>query len=58
VAAVGLVEGSSHVNWKKVFSLLVWWIVGFAVVMGSTSLVIAQGDACLLEIRTAVHGRK
>ena len=21
-----------------------WWIVGFAVVMGSTSLVIAQGD--------------
>ncbi|DBA79742.1 hypothetical protein WJX77_004526 [Trebouxia sp. C0004] len=43
VAAVGLAEGSSHVNWKKVWSILVWWIVGFAVVMGSTSLVIAQG---------------
>ncbi|DBB04957.1 TPA: Na+/Pi symporter [Trebouxia sp. C0006] len=53
VAAVGLVEGSSHVNWKKVFSLLVWWIVGFAVVMGSTSLVIAQGIYAPSAVSTA-----
>ena len=43
VTAVGLVEGSSHVNWKMLFSMLLWWTVGFALVMVCTSALVAQG---------------
>ena len=46
VTAVGLAEGSSHVNWKKVQATLVWYAVGFAAVMVSTYGLVAQGKAC------------
>lgn len=47
VAAVGLAEGSSHVNWKKLRDMLVWWILGFTAVMLSTWGLVAQGDLLL-----------
>jgi phosphate/sulfate permease len=43
VVAVGLVEGPSHVNWKLLTKIVLWWVAGFAVVMLATAAVIAQG---------------
>lgn len=48
VTAVGLVEGTSHINWRVLNKILLWWIVGFCLVMLTTSLLVAQGDALLL----------
>ena len=47
VLSVGLAEGSSHVNWKKVRYTIVWWAVGFGVVMLCTSVLVAQGTFVL-----------
>lgn len=47
VLSVGLAEGSSHVNWKKVRYTIVWWAVGFGVVMLCTSVLVAQGTFAL-----------
>lgn len=43
VCSVGLAEGSSHVNWRKVRYTVVWWAAGFAIVMVSTAALVAQG---------------
>ena len=48
VIAVGLVEGTSHVNWRVLNKIVLWWIVGFCLVMLTTSLLVAQGNALLL----------
>ncbi len=45
VVAVGLVEGPSHVNWKLLTKIVLWWVAGFVVVMLATAAVIAQGNA-------------
>ena len=45
MVAVGLVEGPSHVNWKLLTKIVLWWVAGFVVVMLATAAVIAQGNA-------------
>ncbi len=40
VVAVGLVEGPSHVHWKLLTKIVLWWVAGFAVVMLATAAVI------------------
>lgn len=47
VLAVGLAEGSSHCNGRQVRYTIVWWAVSFAVVMLSTSILVAQGTLAL-----------
>ena len=44
VAAVGIAEGTSHVNWRLLAKILLWWIVGFCLTMVTTSALIAQGN--------------
>ena len=44
VVAIGLVEGSSHVNWKLLCTTLLWWAVGFFVTIVVTALCVAQGQ--------------
>lgn len=44
VTAVGIAEGTSHVNWRLLAKILMWWIVGFCLTMLSTSALIAQGE--------------
>ncbi|DBA79484.1 TPA: hypothetical protein ACH3X2_007754 [Trebouxia sp. C0005] len=43
VVAVGLMEGPSHVDWKLLTKIVLWWVAGFVVVMLATAAVIAQG---------------
>ena len=43
MAAVGIAEGTSHVNWRLLAKILLWWIVGFCLTMVTTSALIAQG---------------
>lgn len=43
VTAVGIAEGTSHVNWRLLAKILMWWIVGFCLTMVTTSALIAQG---------------
>ena len=43
VAAVGIAEGTSHVNWRLLAKILLWWIVGFCLTVVTTSALIAQG---------------
>ncbi|KAL0049305.1 hypothetical protein WJX82_010880 [Trebouxia sp. C0006] len=43
VAAVGLAEGTSHVNWRLLAKILLWWVAGFCLTMVATSALIAQG---------------
>ena len=54
VSSVGLAEGSGHVNWKKVRYTIVWWSVGFGVVMVCTAALVAQGLLALLLVLCAV----
>ena len=49
VLSVGLAEGSGHVNWKKVRYTIVWWAVGFGVVMACTAALVAQGMLASLQ---------
>ena len=49
VLSVGLAEGSSHVNWKKIRYTIVWWAVGFGVVMLCTVALVAQGMPASLQ---------
>ena len=48
VVGVGLAEGTSHVNWSMLGTILLWWIVGFGAVIMLTAAFIAQGKLCLL----------
>lgn len=50
VLSVGLAEGSGHVNWKKVRYTIVWWAVGFGVVMVCTAALVAQGTLTSLQV--------
>ncbi|KAL0049121.1 hypothetical protein WJX82_007032 [Trebouxia sp. C0006] len=43
VAAVGIAEGVSHVNWRLLAKILLWWVAGFCLTMVATSALIAQG---------------
>ena len=43
VTAVGLAEGSSHINRTMLLSTLRWCLVGFALVLLCTSALVAQG---------------
>ncbi|DBA68444.1 TPA: hypothetical protein ACH3X2_013739 [Trebouxia sp. C0005] len=43
VAAVGIAEGVSHVNWRLLAKILLWWVAGFCLTMGATSALFAQG---------------
>ncbi|DBA95223.1 TPA: Na+/Pi symporter, variant 2 [Trebouxia sp. C0006] len=42
VAAVGIAEGVSHVNWRLLAKILLWWVAGFCLTMVATSALIAQ----------------
>lgn len=46
VIAVGLVEGIQHVNWRRLATILTWWILGFAAVILATAVFVAQGKPC------------
>ena len=48
VAAVGLAEGTSHVNWRLLAKILVWWVAGFCLTMVATSALVAQGQLLCL----------
>ena len=45
VAAVGIAEGVSHVNWRLLAKILLWWVAGFCLTMIATSALIAQGES-------------
>jgi len=45
VAAVGIAEGVSHVNWGLLAKILLWWLAGFCLTMVATSALIAQGES-------------
>ena len=45
VAAVGIAEGTSHVNWRLLAKILLWWIVGFCLTVATTCALIAQGKS-------------
>ena len=45
VAAVGIAEGVSHVNWRLLAKILLWWVAGFCLTMVATSALIAQGES-------------
>ncbi len=45
VAAVGIAEGVSHVNWRVLAKILLWWVAGFCLTMVATSALIAQGES-------------
>lgn len=47
VSAVGLAEGSSHINWKLLGKTWLWWIAGYGLVLLFTSLLVAQGKPVL-----------
>ena len=41
--AVGLIEGVSHVNWKKFWAIVAWWYLGCLPVFALTALFNWQG---------------
>ena len=43
VTTIGLVEGSSHVNWRKLMTHVTWWFFGFFCVLLATAALAAQG---------------
>ena len=43
VIAVGLVEGTRHVNWRMLVSILKWWVLGYAAVIAGTAALVFQG---------------
>ena len=43
VWAVGLAEGLSHVNWRKVLTIVLWWIGSLIPVFLAAAAVLAQG---------------
>ena len=53
VTAVGVAEGTSHVNWRMLARILLWWITGFVIVLLATSVLVAQGH-CLGQMRGGV----
>ena len=55
VVAVGFAEGTQHVNWKLLGSILLWWISGFGLVLLVTCALVAQGN---LHRCASVHKRK
>ena len=52
VVAVGLAEGTSHVNWGLLGTILLWWIVGFGVVIMLTGALTAQGKLVMLVLQS------
>ena len=47
VVAVGLVEGTTHVNWAKVKQILGWWIATLIPLFLITAALFGQGMAAL-----------
>ena len=45
VVAVGLVEGTTHVNWPKVSQILKWWVLSVIPVFLATAAFFGQGIA-------------
>jgi len=45
VTSVGFAEGYSHVNWKKLAAILVWWFLGFFCVLLAMYALVAQGGS-------------
>ena len=43
VVAVGLVEGTTHVNWPKVGQILKWWILTIIPIFLATAVLFGQG---------------
>ena len=44
VVAIGMVEGITHVNWKLLFTMLLWWGLGFFLIIAFTAACAAQGQ--------------
>lgn len=44
VVALGLVEGTSRVNWRKVAHILGWWLGTLVPLYLVTAALFAQGD--------------
>ena len=45
VVAVGLVEGTTHVNWPKVSQILKWWVLSVIPIFLATAAFFGQGIA-------------
>lgn len=48
VASLGFVEGSSHVHWRKLATILSWWFLGFWSLLLATYALVAQGVSSVL----------
>ena len=56
MVAVGLAEGTSHVNWSLLRTILLWWVVGFGVVIMLTGAFVSQGKLELLAMHRPPNG--
>ena len=43
VWAVGLAEGASHVNWRKILTIVCWWLGSLIPVFLAAAALLAQG---------------
>ena len=43
VWAVGLAEGASHVNWRKILTILCWWVGSLIPIFLAAAALLAQG---------------
>ena len=50
VVAVGLVEGTTHVNWPKVGQILKWWLGTLIPLVLITALLFGQGTATFHQV--------
>ena len=53
MVAVGLAEGTSHLNWSLLGTILLWWSAGSGVTIMLTAAFVAQGKLVLLAMQRA-----
>ena len=56
VWAVGLAEGASHVNWRKIFTILCWWVGSLVPVSLAAAALVAQGMLSCPSARASLQG--
>ena len=56
VWAVGLAEGASHVNWRKIFTIACWWAGSLIPVFLVTAALLAQGMLLCTFAKSLIQG--